>query len=137
MDSTQLHPFTLTFASKRLETQYWKQYLPKLRGQFRIGMNSGPVVAGVIGHTKFHYDVWGDTVDTASRMESHGLPGQIQITRATCELLEEEFICEPRGTIQVNGLGEMESWLLLGVRAAPGQAEDAAEALSCYTGAVG
>ena len=58
--------------------------------QFRIGMGSGPLVAGVIGQTKFHYDIWGDTVNTASRMESHGIPGKIQITQATQPFVQEE-----------------------------------------------
>jgi adenylate cyclase len=88
----------------------------------RIGINSGPVVAGVIGRKRFLYDLWGDAVNTASRMESHGTSGQIQITRATKELLEDEFVCEPRGTISVKGKGEMETWYLVGRRA-----EDVAE----------
>jgi adenylate cyclase len=85
--------------------------------ELRIGINSGPVVAGVIGRKRFLYDLWGDAVNTASRMESHGTPGRIQITRATKELLEDEFVCEPRGTIPVKGKGEMEAWYLVGHRA--------------------
>jgi adenylate cyclase len=85
----------------------------------RIGINSGPVVAGVIGRKRFLYDLWGDAVNTASRMESHGTSGRIQITRATKELLEDEFVCEPRGTIPVKGKGEVETWYLVGHRAGP------------------
>jgi guanylate cyclase len=85
--------------------------------ELRIGINSGPVVAGVIGRKRFLYDLWGDAVNTASRMESHGTSGRIQITRATKELLEDEFVCEPRGMIAVKGKSEMEAWYLLGRRA--------------------
>jgi guanylate cyclase len=87
--------------------------------ELRIGINSGPVVAGVIGRKRFLYDLWGDAVNTASRMESHGTSGRIQITRATKELLEDEFICEPRGTIALKGKGEMEAWYLVGRRVEP------------------
>lgn len=80
----------------------------------RIGIASGPVIAGIIGQAKFQYDIWGDTVNTASRMESHGVPGRIQVNRTAYELLREEFSLEPRGTIEVKGKGPMETWFLTG-----------------------
>jgi class 3 adenylate cyclase len=84
--------------------------------EVRIGIHSGEVVAGVIGKHKFAYDLWGDTVNIASRMESHGAPGAIQVSDATRTLVEEEFLLEPRGTIAVKGRGEMPTWFLRSAR---------------------
>ena len=78
----------------------------------RIGIEAGPAVAGVIGRRKFIYDLWGDTVNTASRMESHGLPGQIQVTDRVAAALGEAFALRPRGTIDVKGKGPMATYLL-------------------------
>ena len=74
------------------------------------------MIAGVIGRKKFIYDLWGDAVNTASRMESHGSAGLVQITRATYDLIKDEFACEPRGTINIKGKGEMEVWGVVGKR---------------------
>jgi adenylate cyclase len=79
----------------------------------RIGIHSGPIMAGVIERKKISYNIWGDTVNTASRMQSHGIPGQIQVSQFTYQLIKDDFICEPRGTINVKGKGKMEVWLVV------------------------
>jgi guanylate cyclase len=89
---------------------------PGPRLQLRIGIASGPVVAGVIGRRRFLYDLWGDTVNSAARMESHGLPGRIQITESTRWLLGSDFDCQERGLIDIKGKGQMRTYLLESAR---------------------
>ncbi|HSF85108.1 MAG TPA: adenylate/guanylate cyclase domain-containing protein [Acidimicrobiia bacterium] len=90
------------------------------RIELRMGINSGPVVAGIIGTRKFSYDLWGDAVNTASRMESSGVPGEIQITEETRRLVEDEYVCTFRDTIDIKGKGPTPVWQLAGRRTRPG-----------------
>jgi class 3 adenylate cyclase len=87
--------------------------------QVRIGIATGPVVAGVIGEKKLYYDLWGMPVTIASRMQAHGLPGEIQVTRAVWELLRDRYAFRERGVIDVKGVGEMRTWILLGRAESP------------------
>ena len=82
--------------------------------QMRMGINSGPVVAGVIGKMKFIYDLWGDSVNTAARMESHGIPGEIQVTESTFDLLQDKYVFVERGEVEVKGKGRLRAYLLKG-----------------------
>jgi len=80
--------------------------------KMRIGLNTGPIVAGVIGKRKFTYDLWGDTVNLASRMESSGLPGAIQVSASTHEALKNDFVLTERGQVEVKGIGPVQTYLL-------------------------
>ncbi|GAB7546142.1 hypothetical protein CS8_058250 [Cupriavidus sp. 8B] len=82
--------------------------------QLRVGIHSGAVVAGVIGRRKFIYDLWGDTVNIASRMESQGVVGRVHVTDATRQQLGEPFLLEERGLIAAKGIGDLHTWLLVG-----------------------
>ncbi len=95
--------------------------------QVRIGIATGPVVAGVIGRARFIYDLWGDTVNTASRMESHAVPGTIQLTAQTHDRLHDRYELKPRGRIEVKGKGRMNPYLLVGSRAQPRRPKARAE----------
>jgi adenylate cyclase len=87
--------------------------------QVRIGINTGAVVAGVIGKRKFIYDLWGDAVNIASRMESHGVAGRVQVTEATRRRLGQSFLFEERGVIDIKGMRKLQTWFLAGRRIVP------------------
>jgi class 3 adenylate cyclase len=112
-----VHDHTARVASMALDLAAGVEAIPsaaRLGIQFRIGINCGPVVAGVIGTKKFIYDVWGDTVNLASRMESLGVPGSIQVSRAVWERLHDAFELTPRGVVDVKGKGPISTWFLVG-----------------------
>jgi class 3 adenylate cyclase len=109
------HPMavaSMALAIQRFIQEYNLKHGSELN--IRIGLHTGPVIAGIIGRNKFTYDLWGDTVNVASRMESQGQPGAIQLTIVTAERIRSEFHFEPRGVIDVKGKGEMSTFLLLG-----------------------
>ncbi len=114
---TPMYNHAAVLAALAVEIRDYVRASPPFNGHridFRIGISSGPAVAGVIGTKKFQYDVWGDAVNTASRMESHGVPGRIQITEATRDLIQDEYECIPRGEIDIKGKGRMKTWFLEG-----------------------
>jgi class 3 adenylate cyclase len=107
----------LALADAALEMLAHLDSLPAYNGRrvtFRFGLNIGSVTAGTIGRVKLQYDLWGDTVNVASRMQAHGVPGKIQITRNMYERIKDHYVCQPRGRIMVKDKGEMETWFLVG-----------------------
>ena len=102
----------LALAMQQIIIQFQRDFHIPFR--LRIGINTGPVVAGVIGTKKFSYDLWGDTVNIASRMESEGMAGKIQVTETTYQLLKNQYLLEPRGNIPIKGRGEMKTYWLIG-----------------------
>jgi class 3 adenylate cyclase len=109
------HDHTEAIADLALEMRNNLKEFHEKSGQaldIRVGIHTGPAVAGVIGIKKFIYDVWGDTVNTASRMESHGIPGQIQVSEQTYEELRNKFLLKERGVIEIKGKGKMKTYLL-------------------------
>jgi adenylate cyclase len=107
------HAHALASLALRIRDHVDKSRFEGHRIRLRIGINSGPVVAGIVGTHKFSYDLWGDVVNTASRMESEGLPGAIQITQATYGLIKDDFLCSERGEIPVKGKGPMLTYILV------------------------
>lgn len=110
------HACALAELALEIQTYVRASHFGDTKINFRIGINSGPLVAGVIGQKKLSYDLWGDTVNIASRMSSQGIVGGIQITGCTYELLKDDFICIPRGKVFIKGKGDMDIWLLTGKR---------------------
>ena len=96
-----------------IRDEIYRHTVPELGPlEIRLGLHAGPVVAGVIGKRKFSYDIWGDTVNIASRMESTGISGEIQVTATVRDRLSQGFGFEPRGAIEIKGKGQMDTFLL-------------------------
>ena len=108
------------FALAMLETNAAQAPLGGRKLDLRIGIHCGPATAGVIGDTRFSYDVWGDAVNVAARMESHGAPGRIQVSEAFHQLTREAFAFEERGTMAIKGVGEVRTYFLISSNPQPG-----------------
>lgn len=107
------HPYKIAEMGQRM-VRYIKEMNP-VEGHIpamRIGIHSGPLVAGVIGKRKFIYDLWGDAVNTAARMESHGIPNKIHVSADTAGIIRDRFPLESRGVVEIKGKGPMETFLL-------------------------
>lgn len=115
------HPFDAVMAALEMQEAVSERKLKAaVKGKFywdiRLGMHTGPVIAGVVGKNKFAYDIWGTTVNTASRMESSGEAGRVNISGATYELVKDRFITEPRGKVQAKNMGEIEMYFVNGIK---------------------
>ena len=110
--STPDHAEAVAEMALAIRDTFTSELLPGQRLRVRIGIHTGPVIAGVIGKKKLVYDLWGDTVNTASRMESHSLPGRIHVTRTVFEILRADYDFEGRGQVDVKGKGTMETFFL-------------------------
>ena len=95
--------------------QQFNHEQPSVHWDLRVGINSGSVIAGVIGRRKFSYDLWGDTVNIAARMEQQGMAGHIQISEKTRDLIEPHYRCVLRGPVDIKGKGVMRVWYLEGL----------------------
>lgn len=120
---THNHTHAIDCCLAALEIQAFMNQMKEIKKQqgfdyweLRLGMNTGPLVAGVVGHKKFAYDVWGDTVNTASRLESSGVPGKINIAVSTYELVKDLFNCEHRGQVKAKNKGEIDMYFLNGIK---------------------
>lgn len=120
-DANKTHPLDITLAALAFQdwmARLWEEKTAKgeLIWELRLGVHTGPLVAGVVGTSKFAYDVWGDTVNTASRMESSGAPGKVNISEDTHRLVKDFYVCESRGKIPAKNKGEIEMFFLERIR---------------------